>query len=163
MVIKMKICVFPGSFDPFTLGHLDIVKRAAVIFDRVYVAIMVNSEKRGAFDFAQRKRIAEVSCADIPNVQVITADGMLCDLCRTLSACAVVKGIRNGADYDYETTLAGVNRHLAPQVETVWIPSSSEYTFICSAFVRELLKYERPLEGVLHPAAIDMIRLDFNI
>ncbi len=153
----MKICVFPGSFDPFTLGHLDIVERAALLFDKVYVAIMVNGQKQGSFDFAMRKKIAEASCEALPNVEVITAEGMLCDLCRALGACAVIKGIRNGEDYNYEASLAQINRFLAPAVENVWIPSSPEKAFICSAFVRELLKYDRPLDGVIHPSATAII------
>lgn len=153
----MKSCIIPGSFDPMTLGHLDIVARAAKIFDRVYVAIMVNSEKSGGFGFARRKQIAEASCAGLPGVEVITAEGLLVDLCSALGAAAIVKGLRNGADFDYEMSLSGVNKFLARGVETLWLPSAPEYSFISSAFVRELIKYGRPLDGVLHPAAAGLI------
>lgn len=158
----MRTCLIPGSFDPFTVGHLDIVKRAAKLFDTVYVAIVTNSEKNGYFSFAQRKRIAEVSCEDIKNVKVITATGMTCDLCAALGVCAVVKGIRNASDFDYETMLSGVQHFLAPNIETIFLPSSAEYSFICSAFVRELIKYERPLNGVLHKNAVELLKIGFD-
>lgn len=158
----MRSCIIPGSFDPFTLGHFDIVARASKLFDRVYVAIMTNSEKKGAFDFAQRKLIAEVSCADLANVKVITADGMLCDLCAALGVSAIVKGVRNTTDYDYETGLAGINRFLAPDIETVFIPATPQYSYISSTMVRELMKYNRPLDAILHPDAVKMIKAGFD-
>ena len=156
----MKSCIVPGSFDPMTLGHRDIIERATKIFDRVYVAIMVNSEKKGCFDFSMRKQIAEATCADIPGVSVVTVDGLLVDLCAAFEAPVIVKGIRNGSDFDYENNLAGINKFLAGGVETVWIPASANYSFISSAFVRELIKYDRPLDGVLHPAAIELLKND---
>lgn len=153
----MRNCVVPGSFDPFTLGHLDIVRRASVLFDRVYVAVMINSSKQGFFDFVARKKIAEVSCSGIPNVEVITAEGVLCDLCRSLGACAIVKGIRNAADYVYECELADINRHLDTDIETVWLASRTELAYISSTCVREFIKYNKPLYGVVHPDAAKLI------
>ncbi len=153
----MKICVVPGSFDPFTLGHLDVVKRAAKLFDKVYVAIMVNPSKQGNFDFSKRKRIAEITCEGIENVEVITADGLLVDLCRALGASAVVKGVRNAQDYAYEQNMADMNKHLNPDVETLFLPASPEYSYVSSTFVRELLKHDRSLKGVMHENAIEYI------
>ncbi len=158
----MKACIVPGSFDPFTLGHLDVVARAAKLFDKVYVAIMVNPEKKGCFDFRQRKLIAEASCVGISNVSVITADGLLADLATALGACAIVKGIRNGADLDYENSMAEANRFLAPEVETVFVPAKAEYSFISSTLVREMMKHERSLVGVMHTGAIKLILSDFK-
>ena len=153
----MKICVVPGSFDPFTLGHLDIVRRASKLFDKVYVAIMINSEKKGTFDFATRKKIAEVSCAEIKNAEVITADGLLCDLVKALCECVIVKGVRNSIDFEYEMNLAEMNRFISSKIETVFVPSSNEYSFVSSTFVREMMKYERPLVGLVHLDAIKII------
>ncbi len=153
----MRACIVPGSFDPFTLGHLDVVKRAAKLFDKVYVAIMINSSKTGAFDFAKRKKIAELSCEGLDNVEIITADGLLCELCRALGACAIVKGVRNAQDFTYEFNMAGMNKFLAPEVETVFLPCSPEVSFVSSTFVRDLIKYEKSLVGVMHPAAIEYI------
>ncbi len=153
----MRACVVPGSFDPFTLGHLDVVRRASKLFDKVYVAIMVNPEKRGKFDFAQRKRIAELSCYELSNVEVITADGLLVELCRALGACAVVKGLRDSNDFAYEFNMAGMNKSLAPEVETIFLPCSPELAFVSSTFVRELMKHEKDLHGVMQRAAIEYI------
>lgn len=157
----MRTCIIPGSFDPLTLGHLDVIRRATAVFDKVYVAIMVNSEKKGMFDFGQRKLIAEASCAGMPGVEIVTADGLLVDLCTALGACAIVKGVRNGADFDYEMSLAGINKFLAGGIETLWLPTAPEYSFICSAFVREMIRYGRSLDGVLHPGAINLIMNGF--
>lgn len=150
----MSICVVPGSFDPFTLGHLDVVRRASRLFDEVYVAIMINPDKTGKFSFAERKEIAELSCAGIDNVRVITAEGLLCELCEALGAVAVVKGIRNSADYVYEADMAGMNRKIDPDIETVWLPASPGVAALSSTFARELMHYGKPLDGVLHPSAI---------
>lgn len=155
----MRICVVPGSFDPFTIGHLDIVKRAAALFDKVYVAIMINPDKTGKFSLAVRKQIAEVSCGDLSSVTVITADGLLADLCTALGAHAIVKGVRNANDYTYEAVFADANRHLSG-VETVWLPARPELNFVSSSFVRELMKYERPIDAVIHPDALHIIEAD---
>ena len=153
----MKACIIPGSFDPFTLGHLDIVRRASKLFDKVYVAILVNSAKRGKFDFAQRKRIAELSCAELSNVEVLTADGLLVDLCRALSVKMIVKGVRNDRDFSYEFDMAEMNRKLAPEIETVFMPCSPEFACVSSTFARDLMKYEKDLRGIIHPDAIEYI------
>lgn len=155
----MKICVVPGSFDPFTIGHLDVVKRAAALFDKVYVAIMVNSDKTGCFSLATRKKIAEVSCGDLDNVTVITADGLLADLCSALGATAIVKGVRNAADYNYEAIFADANRHLSG-IETVWLPARPELNFVSSSFVRELMRYGHKIDAVMHPDALHIIEAD---
>lgn len=154
----MNTCIFPGSFDPFTLGHLDIARRAAGLFDKVYVAIMENPEKKGMFDFNRRKAIAEVSCVGLDNVEVITAGGLLVDLVEKLGAVAVVKGVRNETDFGYEMMLCGINKHLGMKAETLFIPTSAEYGFVCSAFVRELIKYGCALDGLVHPDSVELIK-----
>ncbi len=153
----MRSCIIPGSFDPFTLGHLDVVRRASKLFDKVYVAIMVNSSKQGSFDFSKRKKIAELSCEGLSNVEVITADGLLADLCRALGVSAIVKGVRNSQDFAYEFNMAGMNKHLNPEVETLFLPCSPEYSFVSSTFVRELIKHQKSLKGIMHDGAIEYI------
>lgn len=153
----MRACIIPGSFDPFTLGHLDVVKRASALFDKVYVAIMVNSSKQGTFDFAKRKKIAELSCEGLQNVEIITADGLLADLCRALEVRAIVKGVRNSQDFIYEFNMAGMNKHLNDQAETLLLPCAPEFSFVSSTFVRDLIKYGKSLKGVMHDSAIEYI------
>ena len=153
----MKTCVIPGSFDPFTLGHRDIVVRAARLFDRVYVAIMINTEKTGLLDFATRKAVAEVSCADIPGVTAITAECILCDLCTALGADAIVKGARDTSDFAYEKQLADINRRICPGLETVLLTARPENECLSSTFARDMIKYGRPLDGIIHPDAIKLL------
>ena len=153
----MKTCVIPGSFDPFTLGHRDMVVRAARLFDRVYVAMMINTEKKGMLDFATRKAVAGVSCADIPGVTVITAEGVLCDLCTALGADAIVKGARDTSDFAYEKQLADINRRICPGLETVILTARPENECLSSTFARDMIKYGRPLDGIIHPDAIKLL------
>lgn len=154
----MKICIVPGSFDPFTLGHADVVRRAAKIFDKVYVVIMINAEKKRTFDLETSRKIAEMTCEGIENVEVVASEGLLADVCRQLHATAIVKGVRNTADYEYEETLAEINKYLEPEVETIFIPADEKYRFVCSAFVREMIKFNQKLDGVLAPKVIKFIR-----
>lgn len=154
----MKIAIVPGSFDPMTLGHKDVVERAAKIFDRVIVAIMINPDKKGRFSFAERKKIAELTLADIPQATVITADGYLADLAAALKAVAIVKGVRNTEDFEYEQEMAAFNHDRNPVTETVYLPAYSELAEISSTYAKKLIDAELPLDGVLSLAAIDYIK-----
>lgn len=154
----MRIAIVPGSFDPMTLGHKDIVERASKLFDRVIVAIMINPEKSGRFSFAERKRIAELTLADIPQASVITADGYLADLASALKAVAIVKGVRNAEDFEYEQGMAAFNHDRNPITETVYLPAYSDLVDVSSTRARELIDAALPLEGVLASDAIEYIR-----
>ena len=154
----MRIAIVPGSFDPMTLGHKDIVERAAKLFDRVIVAIMINPEKSGRFSFAERKRIAELTLADIPQASVITADCYLADLASALKAVAIVKGVRNAEDFEYEQGMAAFNHDRNPITETVYLPAYSDLVDVSSTRARELIDAALPLEGVLASDAIEYIR-----
>ena len=157
----MSLALIPGSFDPMTLGHVNLVERTARLFDRVVVAIMVNGAKHetagGAFTFSQREIIATASLAHLDNVDVVTDDGLLVELAERIGATCLVKGIRGGVDFDYEYSLAQINRRLPPSVETLLMPADSTYDHICSALARDLLRHGRALDGVVHPAAIAAI------
>ena len=135
----MKIAIVPGSFDPMTRGHVDIVKRAAEEFDKVYVAVMINRDKRYLFGIDERKIIAERSCADINNVEVISDEGMLYMLYERLGASAVVKGIRNETDRTYEENMAEYNRKMNPDFNTVLLECNKSYEDLSSTIVRERL------------------------
>lgn len=157
----MSLALIPGSFDPLTLGHVNLVERTARLFDRVVVAIMVNGEKHdtagGRFTYAQREAIAAASLAHLDNVEVIADSGLLVELARRVGATCLVKGVRGGGDFDYEYTLAQINRRLPPTVETLLLPADSAYDHLSATFAREMLRYGRPLDGVLHPAGIKVI------
>lgn len=153
----MRTAIIPGSFDPMTLGHKDVVERATKLFDRIVVAIMVNPEKKGKFTFAERKKIAELTLAEFPQVTVITADGYLADLASALKAVAIVKGVRNTDDFEYEQDMAQFNHDRNPVTETIYLPSYGEIADISSTYARALIDSGAPLDGVLAPEAIEYI------
>lgn len=135
-----KIAVFAGSFDPFTLGHLDIVKRSASLFDELYVLLAVNASKKNLFDEAARAEMARKAVENIPNVKVDCFDGLTVDFAKRVDAKYLVRGIRGAADVDYEQTVAWNNKVLCPEIETVFLLSAQEHLAVSSSVVRELLK-----------------------
>ena len=138
----MKIAVYPGSFDPITLGHLNIIKRAAVCFDKLVVCVLVNSEKDGGL-FAPDERVELIQrvVGRLPNVEVDRSSGLLSDYCRRRKACVVVKGLRAVSDYEKEVQMALINRKLNPRLETMFLPSSAKYTYLSSSVVKEMAYY----------------------
>ena len=135
-----KIAVFAGSFDPFTLGHLDIVKRAAALFDELWVLLAVNASKKYLFDENVRLEMARKAVAEIPNVKVDSFDGLTVDFMKRVGAKFLVRGIRGAADVEYEQTVAWNNKVLYPECETVFLSSAPEHLNVSSTVVRELLK-----------------------
>lgn len=135
-----KIAVFAGSFDPFTVGHLDIVKRAAALFDELYVLLAVNASKKYLFDEAARVDMVRKAVAPFPNVKVECFDGLTVDFAKRVGAKYLVRGIRGAADVDYEQTVAWNNKVLCPEIETVFLLSAQEHLAVSSSVVRELLK-----------------------
>lgn len=134
----MRRAVCPGSFDPVHLGHVDVVVRAATLFDEVVVAVGVNPGKSGRlFTSEERMAMLAESFEAYPNVRIAGFTGLIIDLCRDLDAHAIVKGLRGGADYEYELQMAQMNAHLS-EVETVFLPTSPEYAFVCSSLVKEV-------------------------
>jgi len=133
---KYKISLVPGSFDPITNGHVDIVRRAAGMSEKVYVAVMINDQKKYLFSLAERKEIAMAACADIRNVEVISSSGMLWMLARDLGATAIIKGVRNEIDRAYELDMAKYNSEHYPLAETVLLDASDGLAALSSTLVR---------------------------
>ena len=134
----MKIVIYPGSFDPITYGHIDIIKRAAEMYEQVYVAVMINSEKQYSFSLEERKQIATVAVQNISNVEVISSDGMLWELVRDLGAGAIVKGLRAMSDFEYEFQMALTNKKLNPNTETVFLTTRAENMYLSSSMVKQI-------------------------
>ncbi len=149
--MKIKRAVIPGSYDPITLGHLDLIKRTAEYFDEVTVLICVNSSKRGFVDPQVRKLLAEDAVSDLKNVKVDCCGGLFADYCHENGINAVVKGLRNTADYSYEAELKAYNDRIfldkyGYTPETFFIQSADEYMHASSTFVREMLKYNEDVK-----------------
>ena len=139
----MKTAIYPGSFDPITLGHLNIIKRAAVCFDKLIVGGMVNSEKvnRGLFTPEERVELIRRVVAKLPNVEADCSSTLIAEYARQKRACTLVKGLRAVSDYENELQMALINRKLNPRLETMFLPSSAKYTYVSSSMVKEMARY----------------------
>ncbi|HEX8561670.1 MAG TPA: pantetheine-phosphate adenylyltransferase [Flavobacterium sp.] len=134
-----KIAVFPGSFDPITLGHFDIIKRSIPLFDQIIVAIGINAEKKYMFPLEDRKKFIEDSFKDQPSVCVITYEGLTIDICKKMDAQFILRGLRNPADFEFEKAIAHTNRKLS-KIETVFLLTAADTAFISSSIVRDVIR-----------------------
>ena len=137
-MLKREIALYPGTFDPLTCGHEDLVRRAARLFDRVIVAVAIAHHKKTLFSLDERMEMARQALADCPQVQVESFEGLVTEFTAARGGTAMVRGLRSGTDFDYEFQLAGMNRALVPGVETVFLTPASQYQFISSTLVREI-------------------------
>jgi pantetheine-phosphate adenylyltransferase len=135
----MRKAVFPGSFDPITLGHYDIIKRSIPLFDEIIIAIGINAEKKYMFSLEDRKRFIEEAFANDPSVSVITYEGLTIDLCKKVKANFILRGLRNPADFEFEKAIAHTNRKLS-KIETVFLLTAAQTSFISSSIVRDVLR-----------------------
>lgn len=134
----LETAVYPGTFDPITNGHLDIIHRASRLFKRVIVACAINSEKNTCFNLAERVKLVQESTRDLPNIVVLSLEGLLVDFCKQQKALVIIRGIRAVCDFDYEFQLAGMNRKLAGDIETVFLTPSENCSFISSTMVKQI-------------------------
>jgi pantetheine-phosphate adenylyltransferase len=158
--VKKAIC--PGSFDPVTNGHLDIVRRAAQTFDHVIVAILTNPRKQALFTVEERLEMLRLSVKDLPNVTVDAADGLLVDYARRQGARVIVKGLRPIQDFEYEWQMGMVNKDLGPEIETYFLMSRMEYSYLSSSIVRELASYGGDIEKLVPPHVAERLRQKFK-
>lgn len=160
----MKTAIYPGSFDPITLGHLNIIKRAAVCFDKLIVCVMVNSEKvnRGLFTEAERVELIRRVVAKLPNVEVDSSSTLIAEYARQKKACTLVKGLRAVSDYENELQMALINRKLNPRLETMFLPSSTKYTYVSSSMVKEMARYGADLSDFVPREIIADIQEKMN-
>ena len=155
----MSIAICPGSFDPITLGHLNIIRRASRIFDRVVVCVMFNSTKTSPmFSVEERVDMVHRAVAKYPNVTVDSSDGLLAEYARQFDGAVVVKGLRAASDFEYEFQMNLINKKINPEMETMFLTSSEKYTFLSSSIVREMARYDADLTGLVPDEIIDEIR-----
>ena len=153
----MSSAVYPGSFDPCTNGHLDIIDRSAQLFDKVIVAVLTNSSKTPVFTVSERIELLKTATADYSNVEVRSFSGLLVDFLRKIDVKVVIKGIRAVSDFEYEFQMALTNKALYPELETLFMHSSQEYMFLSSSVVREVAKYGGSLTGLVPEELIPIV------
>jgi pantetheine-phosphate adenylyltransferase len=154
----MKTAVYPGTFDPITNGHSDLVARAARLFERVIVAVARDTGKQPVCGIEERVELANVALADIPGVEVVPFSGLLMQFCREHGADVVIRGLRAVSDFEYEFQLASMNRRLAPEVETLFLTPAEQYAFISSTLVREIARLGGDVSEFVHPEVQRMLR-----
>lgn len=145
----MKIAIYPGSFDPITSGHLNIIQRAANIFDKLIVCVMVNSSKQPLFSREERVHMIESVVGDIPNVEVDSSDELLAEYARRKGSCVIVKGLRAGSDFENEFQMALINHKINPDLDTMFLTSEHQYMYLSSSTVKELGGYDVDLSDFL--------------
>ena len=158
---RSRIAVYPGTFDPITNGHADLVARAARLFDRIVVGIAESSGKGPALPLAERIALAREALAKIPNVEVRGFSSLLANFVRELGAGVILRGLRAVSDFEYEFQLASMNRHLIPEAETLFLTPAEQYSFISSSLVREIARLGGDVSGFVHPSVQRALRQRF--
>jgi len=136
----MRLCIYPGTFDPITNGHLDVLQRAANLFDRVTVAVAISSTKNALFSTEQRVELIRANLGSMTNVDVVQFDGLLVEFARQKNAQAIIRGLRALSDFEFEFNMALMNRHLEPQVETIFVMPKEAYSYTSSTLVKQIAK-----------------------
>lgn len=145
----MKIAVYPGSFDPITLGHLDVIQRGAKVFDKVIVGVLVNVNKNGLFDIEERVELIKKATKDIPNVEVVSFNGLLIEFIKQCNATVILKGLRALSDFEYEFQMALMNNKLDPEIETLFMMTSAQYSYISSSAIKQVAQFNGDLSGLV--------------
>lgn len=156
------LAVYPGSFDPVTLGHLDIIERGARIFDKVIVAVMVNPHKNPLFTVEERKELIRRSVLHIPNIEVDSFPGLLVDYIRERKAQVIIKGLRAVSDFESELQMASMNKHMYKDAETFFLPTSSKYSYLSSSIIKEIARHGGSVSAFVPPHVEQAMREKFK-
>jgi pantetheine-phosphate adenylyltransferase len=154
----MHLAVCPGSFDPVTYGHLDIITRGSKIFDKVIVAVLINAKKNSLFSVEERVELLREVTADLPNVEVDSFNGLLIEYMRKRQAKVVIRGLRAVSDFEYEMQVASINKKLEDDVETFFMMTNNQYSFLSSSIVKEVAKYKASVSDLVPPAVEKALR-----
>jgi pantetheine-phosphate adenylyltransferase len=157
-----RIAVCPGSFDPVTYGHLDIITRAAKVFDELYVVVLNNSSKKPLFSVEERIELIDTVTKNIPNVKVDSFQGLLVDYAESVNADAIIRGLRAVSDFEYEMQITSMNRVLSDKIETFFIMTNNQYSFLSSSIVKEVAKYEGKISELVPPEVEQALIKKFN-
>ncbi|MDT0003552.1 pantetheine-phosphate adenylyltransferase [Listeria cossartiae subsp. cayugensis] len=157
-----KIAVIPGTFDPITNGHLDIIERAAKIFDVLYVSVLNNSSKKPLFTVEERMEMIKQVTAHLPNVQVESASGLTVDYAAKRGATAIVRGLRAVSDFEYEMQIASMNRTLNAEIETFFVMTNTKYSFLSSSMVKEVAQYQGDIRELVPEVVNEAVQAKFK-
>ncbi len=157
----MKIAVYPGSFDPITNGHLDVIERAVNLFDRVYVAVIKNPDKRPLFSLNERIEMIRKATRNLKTVEVEGFDGLLINYAKKRSACAIIRGLRAVSDFDYEFQMALTNRRMSPKIETIFMMTDYRYSYLSSSLVKQIYHLGGQIFGLVPKAVKEKLRSKF--
>ena len=152
----MRVAIYPGSFDPITNGHLDIIQRGCNIFDKVIVAVLINIDKKGLFTIGERVELIKKATAHLENVEVVSFNGLLVDLAKEYNARVILKGL---SDFEYELQMALMNSKLDPDIETLFMMTSIEYSYLSSSSVKQVGKFGGDISGLVPKEIIDMVKI----
>jgi pantetheine-phosphate adenylyltransferase len=155
---KPVTAIYPGSFDPVTNGHLDLIARGAMIFDKLIVAVAQNSEKDPLFSVKERVEMLEAVTFEVKNVEIEVFEGLLMEYARTRSATVIMRGIRAVSDYEYELQMAMMNRKIEPDIETVFMLPAEAYSYLSSRLVKELARLGGPVKDLVPPLVVERLR-----
>ncbi len=153
--------VYPGSFDPITYGHLDIIERAASIFDKIIVAVLINTEKKGFFDIGERLEMIKEVTDHLPNVEVRAFSGLLVNFLKETEARVIIKGLRVVSDFDYELQMANANRAMEPSIETLLMMTSPKYSFLSSTLIKQIMHFGGDLSGFVPEEIISRLKKNY--
>jgi pantetheine-phosphate adenylyltransferase len=159
----MRLAIYPGSFDPITNGHVDVIARAATLFDEIIVAVAVNDAKNGLFSMAERVEMIAAATGKYENVRVVALEGLLVEFAKRQGAVAVVRGLRAVSDFEFEFQMALMNRKLEPAIETVFLTPREEYTYLSSRIIKEIARLGGPVDAFVPEAVVEALRKRLRI
>ncbi len=162
MKSRKRKAIFAGSFDPITNGHLDIICRASKLFDELSIGVLYNPNKKGLFNFDERVELIKSCTKHLKNIKIVSFDGLLVNYCQDHGIDTLIRGVRTGADIEYELQMAHMNRELNPNIETIILPTKTEYSFISSSLIKEVLTFGGDVKNLVPETVLDELQRKAN-